>query len=67
MISLGTEGFGRSESRASLRDFFEIDARYIVLATLYCLMRDKKIYPERLSKVMKDLDIDPEKNNPMIF
>ena len=66
MISLGTEGFGRSESRASLRDFFEIDARYIVLATLYSLARDKKIYPELVNKAMKDLDIDPDKTNPMI-
>ena len=66
MISLGTEGFGRSESRESLRDFFEIDARYIVLATLYGLARDKKIYPELVNKAMKDLDIDPEKTNPMM-
>ena len=66
MISLGTEGFGRSESRESLRDFFEIDARYIVLATLYSLAREKKIYPELVNKAIKDLDIDPEKANPMI-
>ncbi len=65
MISLGTEGFGRSESRESLRDFFEIDARYITLATLYSLAREKKIYPELVNKAMKDLDIDPEKSNPM--
>ena len=37
MISLGTDGFGRSEARAELRDFFEVDARYITLATLYAL------------------------------
>ena len=34
LVSLGTDGFGRSESRASLRDFFEVDAKHIVLATL---------------------------------
>ncbi len=66
MISLGTEGFGRSESRASLRDFFEIDARYITLATLYGLSREKKVRPDLVSKALKDLDIDPEKANPMI-
>ncbi len=37
LVSLGTDGFGRSENRASLRDFFEVDARHIVLATLHAL------------------------------
>ncbi len=65
MISLGTEGFGRSESRAALRDFFEIDARYIVLATLYALSREKHLYPDFVNKAMQELDINPEKLNPM--
>ena len=34
MVTLGTDGFGRSEDRAALRDFFEVDARYIAAATL---------------------------------
>ena len=45
LASLGTDGFGRSEGRASLRDFFEVDARFIVLATLHELMREGKIQP----------------------
>src|SRR5689334_5040163 len=40
LVSLGTDGFGRSEGRASLRDFFEVDAKHIVLATLHALARD---------------------------
>ena len=40
---LGTDGFGRSESRVALRDFFEVDAKHIVLATLGALAREKKI------------------------
>ena len=61
---LGTDGFGRSESRAALRDFFEVDAKHIVLATLSALARDKQIKPDVLKKAIKDLEIDPEKPNP---
>ena len=66
MISLGTEGFGRSESRASLRDFFEIDARYIALAALCGLAREKSVSPDLARRAMRDMEIDPEKANPMI-
>ena len=66
MISLGTEGFGRSESRASLRDFFEIDARYVALAALCGLAREKSVSPELARRAMRDMEIDPEKANPMI-
>jgi pyruvate dehydrogenase E1 component len=65
LISLGTDGFGRSESRKALRDFFEVDARHIVLATLYALMKDGKIKSSIVEKAMKDLDIKPDKRNPM--
>jgi len=40
-VSLGTDGFGRSENRVSLRDFFEVDAKHIVLATLHALAGEK--------------------------
>jgi pyruvate dehydrogenase E1 component len=63
---LGTDGFGRSENRASLRDFFEVDAKHIVLATLTALARDKQISPEILRKAIEDLGINPEKLNPAI-
>ncbi len=63
---LGTDGFGRSESRASLRDFFEVDRRFIVYATLTSLLREKKIDAKVVQKAMKDLDIHPEKPNPAI-
>ncbi len=66
LVSLGTDGFGRSEDRASLRDFFEVDAKHIVLATLYALVRDKKISSEVLRNAMRDLAIRPEKLNPAI-
>ena len=66
VISLGTDGYGRSDSRQALRDFFEVDARYITLATLYGLSRQNKIEREVVAQAVKDLGIDPEKLNPMI-
>jgi pyruvate dehydrogenase E1 component len=64
--SLGTDGFGRSDSRAALRNFFEVDARFTVLATLYALMQDKQVSPDEVAKAIKDLGIDTEKLNPAI-
>jgi pyruvate dehydrogenase E1 component len=64
LVALGTDGFGRSESRVALRDFFEVDAKHIVLATLTALLRDKQIKLEVLQKAVKDLGINPEKANP---
>jgi pyruvate dehydrogenase E1 component len=66
IVSLGTDGFGRSESRAALRDFFEVDARFIVLAALSSLAQDKKVRPQVVEKAIKDLDINPNKVNPRI-
>jgi len=66
IISLGTDGFGRSESRAGLRDFFEVDARYITLAALSSLQRKQQVLdPEAVAQAMKDLDIPPDKVDPL--
>jgi pyruvate dehydrogenase E1 component len=62
--SLGTFGFGRSEGRTSLRDFFDVDAKHIVYATLYSLMKEGKIKAEVVKKAAKDLGINPDKKNP---
>ena len=71
LVSLGTDGFGRSENRASLRDFFEVDAKHIVLATLHALAGEKSeegrregVSAKLLEKAIRDLGIDPEKRNP---
>jgi pyruvate dehydrogenase E1 component len=66
LVSLGTDGFGRSASRKALRDFFEVDWRYIILAVLASLTWEKKIEPEIVEKAILDLDINPSKANPMI-
>jgi pyruvate dehydrogenase E1 component len=65
LASLGTDGFGRSEGRASLRDFFEVAARFIALATLHELYADGKIERSVVDKAIKELGINPEKSNPI--
>jgi len=65
LASLGTDGFGRSEGRTSLRDFFEVDARFITLATLHELLADGKIELAVVEKAIKDLGIDTDKPNPV--
>ncbi|UCH83339.1 MAG: pyruvate dehydrogenase (acetyl-transferring), homodimeric type, partial [Candidatus Latescibacterota bacterium] len=62
---IGTEGFGRSEYRETLRDFIEVDARYIVLAALKALAGDGRIKPGVVEKAIKDLNINPDKKNPL--
>ncbi len=65
LVSLGTDGFGRSESREALRDFFEVDDRFIVLATLSALAQQGRIKPDVVKKAIKDLGINADKPNPM--
>jgi len=64
ITSLGTDGFGRSEGRAALRDFFEVDAKSIVLATLVDLVRDGALDASVAQKAIADLGINPDKPNP---
>ncbi|HMP76453.1 MAG TPA: pyruvate dehydrogenase (acetyl-transferring), homodimeric type [Kiritimatiellia bacterium] len=65
MYNLGTEGFGRSETRQKLRDFFEVDARYVTLAALTQLVRVGELKADVLPKAVQDLEIDPAKPNPL--
>ena len=65
LYSLGTDGFGRSEGRDALRDFFEVDAKHIVFATLYALYKEGKYKLSDLKKAMKELGINADKLNPM--
>ncbi len=66
LVALGTDGFGRSESRASLREFFEVDHRYVVVATLSALAREKKIDAKVAQDAIAAFSINPEKPNPAI-
>jgi len=63
--SLGTDGFGLSESRPDLRDHFEISSSYITHAALVALYRDGKISRAVLEKQMKELAIVGDKLDPM--
>ncbi|HEX5423627.1 MAG TPA: pyruvate dehydrogenase (acetyl-transferring), homodimeric type [Candidatus Acidoferrales bacterium] len=65
LASLGTDGFGRSESRESLRDFFEVDWRFITLATLDELMLLGQVKKEVVDKAMAQLGISSDKRNPV--
>jgi pyruvate dehydrogenase E1 component len=65
LCSLGTDGFGRSDSRRALRNFFEVDARFIALAALNALARESQISLDVVKQAIKDLGIDPNKLNPM--
>ncbi|MFI5238099.1 MAG: transketolase-like TK C-terminal-containing protein, partial [Ignavibacteriales bacterium] len=65
LYSLGTDGYGRSGSRKALRDFFEVDYKHIVYATLGALVKEGKIKETILQKAKKDLEINPDKLNPM--
>lgn len=67
LITLGTDGFGRSDSRAALRKYFEVDASFITLAALHALASQDKIPGTVISKAIQDLNIDPEKNNPLVI
>jgi len=62
---LGTDGFGRSDTRGKLRDFFEVDRRYIVVCALNGLAKQGKVEKSVVAKAIVDLGIDPDKTNPL--
>ncbi len=63
-VVLGTDGFGRSDTRPALRRHFEIDAEHVAYTTLVALAKQGAFDKKRLAKVQKELEIDPEKVNP---
>ena len=64
--SLGTDGFGRSEDRAALREWFEVDARFVVVATLSELLKEGQIDATVVEQAIKDLGINSDKPNPAV-
>jgi pyruvate dehydrogenase E1 component len=64
LLALGTDGFGRSENRVRLRDFFEVDYRYVVVATLGALARDGKVDTSVVEQAIQAYEINPDKTNP---
>ncbi|MFN0056527.1 MAG: pyruvate dehydrogenase (acetyl-transferring), homodimeric type [Planctomycetales bacterium] len=65
LVTLGTDGFGRSETRAALRRHFEVDAEHIVFATLSTLARQGHVDLSTVRLAAQKLQIDPEKQNPV--
>jgi pyruvate dehydrogenase E1 component len=63
-VVLGTDGFGRSDTRAQLRRFFEVDRQFIALAALKALADDGRFERAKVAEAMKRFAIDPDKPNP---
>ena len=64
-VALGTDGFGRSDSRENLRHFFEVDRHYVVVATLKALSDKGKIKSSVVTDAIKKFKLDPNKPNPV--
>jgi len=64
-VVLGTDGFGRSDTRSKLREHFEVDRTFIVVSCLKALADEGKIDKSEVSKAIKDFGINPDKPNPM--
>jgi pyruvate dehydrogenase E1 component len=63
-VALGTDGYGRSDSREALRDFFEVDARYITVAALKALSDEGKLPATKVAEAVKKYKLDANKPNP---
>jgi pyruvate dehydrogenase E1 component len=61
---LGTDGFGRSDTREKLRRFFEVDRHYVALAALKALADDGAIPASKIAEAIAKYGIDPEKPAP---
>jgi len=64
LVALGTDGFGRSDTRAALREYFGIDARQVAWAAIQALARDGRVDRKLVPRAAKELEIDPERPDP---
>ncbi len=64
LFTLGTDGFGRSDTRPALRRFFEVDAECTVIATLYALAQRDAIPRATVAQAIRDLGVNPAKAHP---
>jgi len=65
LIPLGTDGYGRSDTRAALREYFEVDARFIALAALSGLADEGRIKRDKLNRAIKEMELNPDKLSPL--
>src|SRR5437899_7596582 len=66
-VSLGTDGFGRSDTREALRRFFEVDAEHIVVATLSALADMGEVKPETVAEAITRYSIEPDRPSPYFW
>jgi pyruvate dehydrogenase E1 component len=64
-VVLGTDGFGRSDTRKKLRHFFEVDRRYVAVAALKALADTGELPAAKVAEAVRKYEIDPEKPNPV--
>ena len=64
-VTLGTDGFGRSDTRKALRSFFEVDRRYVVVAALWGLVQDGELDAARVDEAIEKYGLDADKPNPV--
>jgi pyruvate dehydrogenase E1 component len=66
-VPLGTDGFGRSDTRERLRQFFEVDMRHVVVATLWALAQQGEVKAETVAEAIAHYGIDAERTDPRAF
>jgi pyruvate dehydrogenase E1 component len=66
LFSLGTDGFGRSESRQKLRRFFEVDAESVTVSALYALSRQGKYEAAKVKTAIAELGLDADRPDPAV-
>jgi pyruvate dehydrogenase E1 component len=64
LVTLGTDGFGRSDTRPNLRRYFEIDAETVVIATIYGLFERGAVEKQTVEKAIRDMNFDRDKPHP---
>jgi pyruvate dehydrogenase E1 component len=67
LMTLGTDGFGRGDTRANLRRFFEVDAELIAIAALYALYQKGSVPAQTVEAAIKKLDVNPDKSYPLFL
>jgi len=64
-VTLGTDGYGRSDDRDALRQFFEVDERYIAVTALKALADDGVLDQKTVTEAIRKYGIDPDKPDPV--
>jgi pyruvate dehydrogenase E1 component len=64
-VVLGTDGYGRSDTRQNLRRFFEVDRHYVTVAALTALADEGAVPRTKVAEAIEKYDVDPDKPNPL--